>query len=76
MDARERRAVQRRETWNSYTARSAEEAAAHERAQEAATNPQERVNAIWELVLRMPWGADAAEYRLDRSLGRVERRRR
>jgi hypothetical protein len=76
MDEREQRAAERRSTWQAFVAHSAAEAAAYERAQYAAMTPEERVATVWELTLRMPWGEDAAEFRLDRSLGRVERRRR
>jgi hypothetical protein len=76
MHSREQRAEARRATWSGIVARSAAEAEAIKRAHDEATTPAARVEAIWQLVLRVPWGdSDAAEYRLDRSLGRVERRR-
>jgi hypothetical protein len=76
MDSFEERAKARRASWRGYVARSAEEAARLEREIEASLTGAERVEAIWGLVLRMPWGDDASEYRLDRSVARVERRRR
>ena len=76
MDSFEERATARRAGWRGYVARSAAEAARYEREIDAALTGAERVEAIWDLVLRMPWGNDASEYRLDRSVARVERRRR
>ena len=76
MGSFEKRAAARRVLWSGAVARSPEEAAAFERAADRKIPPSERVGMIWELVLRMDWGEHAREYRLDRSLGRVERRRR
>jgi hypothetical protein len=74
VDTSESRALVRRATWTGFVARSNAEAEAYERRIESTLSPLERVEAIWELVLRMSWGNDAAEYRLDRSVDRVERR--
>ena len=75
MDSFEARAQRRRATWTGIVAHAPAEAAAFERAAAEAVPPAQRAEAIWELVLRMPWGTDATEYRLDRSVGRVQRRR-
>ncbi|HUY11681.1 MAG TPA: hypothetical protein VMV73_05415, partial [Candidatus Dormibacteraeota bacterium] len=76
VDAFEQRAKIRRETWRGFVAHSPAQAATFEREAVIAMTPEERVAAIWELVLRMPWGSDGTEHRLDRSLARVERRKR
>jgi hypothetical protein len=76
VDGCEERAAERRRTWSGVVARSAEEAEVISRAADAAMTPIERMELVWELTLRMPWGDDATEFRLDRTLGRVERRRR
>ena len=76
MDSSESRAAARRASWHGYIARSAAEADQYQRQMEAAIPPQERVEAIWELVIQSPWGKDAAEHGFDRSSARVERRRR
>ena len=70
----EARAAARRANWSGVVARSHREAEDIKRAAQEAVPPHERVEAIWQLVLRMPWGNDAAEYRLDRSVARVKRR--
>jgi hypothetical protein len=76
MDASQKRAAERRRTWFGVVARSPEEAEAISRAADAAMTPVERMELVWELTLRMPWGDNATEFRLDRTVGRVERRRR
>jgi len=55
-------------------ARSYEELATFRRDAHDAIPPSARVEMIWELVQRLPWGSNATESRLDRSVGRVERR--
>jgi hypothetical protein len=76
VDGFEERAAERRRTWSGVVVRSAEEAEAISRAADAAMTPVERMELVWELTLRMPWGDNATEFRLDRTLGRVERGRR
>jgi hypothetical protein len=76
VDGFEKRAAERRRTWSGVVARSPEQAEAVSRAADAAMTPVERMELVWELTLRMPWGDDATEFRLDRTVGRVERRRR
>ena len=74
MNSFESRAAVRRATWTGTVARSFREDDELRRTAENKIPPHERVEAIWQLVLRMPGGDDAAEYRLDRSVARVERR--
>ncbi|HKU81644.1 MAG TPA: hypothetical protein VJP76_05695, partial [Candidatus Tumulicola sp.] len=76
MDSYERRAAARRATWSAFVARSAAGAAARERISDASIPPVQRVEMIWQLVLRTPGVEHASQPRLDRSVGRVERRRR
>lgn len=76
METFEQRAQRRRATWTGFLARSPDQLAAFERNAIRAMAPEERVAAIWGLVLAMPGRNDAAEYRLDRSLARLERRKR
>jgi hypothetical protein len=64
----------RRANWQAFLARGPAEAAAIKRTIESEIAPHERAEAIWLLVQRMPWGDDASEHRLDRTLARVERR--
>jgi hypothetical protein len=64
----------RRADWQGFVARGPAEAAAIKRRIESALAPHERAEAIWLLVERMPWGDDASEHRLDRTVARVERR--
>jgi hypothetical protein len=70
----EERAAMRRASWTAFVAHSAKEAAARERTMEEAIPPAKRAEAVFELSLRMPWGANATQQRLDRSVARVERR--
>lgn len=72
----EERSKHRRETMSGHVAHSKLEARALERAREQSLEPYERAEAIWGLVcdLVAARGSDGAELRLDRSLGRVERR--
>jgi hypothetical protein len=74
MSSAEERAAERRATWTGFLARSFEEAAAYKRAEDEAIPPHMRAEMIWELVTRMPGRGDASEFRLDRTVGRVERR--
>jgi hypothetical protein len=76
MDESENHAAERRRTWTGVVVHSAKEAEAISRASDAAMSPSERVELVWQLTLGMPWGDDATEFRLDRTVGRVERRRR
>jgi hypothetical protein len=76
MDQSEKHAAERRRTWTGVVVHSAKEAEAISRAENAAMSPAERVELVWQLTLRMPWRDDATEFRLDRTVGRVERRRR
>ena len=73
-----KRANERRSTWTGYVARSFDEAAAHKRSIDDAIPCSERVELVWALVCAQTetWGSDASEYRLDRTLARVERGRR
>jgi hypothetical protein len=64
----------RRADWQGFVAHSPAEAAAIKRHIESALAPHERAEAVWLLVKLMPWGDDATDYRLDRTLARVERR--
>ena len=77
-DAFSERAIVRRRTMVARVARSREEAVALERERDAAMSAAERVEAIWALVCELEAirGGDGTELRLDRSLGRLERRRR
>jgi hypothetical protein len=75
-EAYERRAAERRATWRGTVAHSFDEAEAISRAGDRELSPSERVELIWTLVQRMPWGNNASQFRLDRTLGRIERRRR
>jgi hypothetical protein len=63
-----------RADWEAFVAHGPAEAAAIKRRIESALAPHERAEAIWLLVERMPWGDDASEHRLDRTVARVERR--
>lgn len=76
MESFEARAAMRRKTWKGFVARSFEELASYRRDANEAIPPSSRVEMIWELVRRIPWGSNATESRLDRSVGRVERRAR
>jgi hypothetical protein len=64
----------RRSDWEAFVAHGPAEAAAIERRIDSALAPHERAEAVWLLVQRMPWGDNASEHRLDRSVARVERR--
>jgi hypothetical protein len=74
MESQESRAAVRRVTWTGAVARSYGEADEIKREIESAIPAHERAEMIWQLTLRMQWGNNAAEYRLDRSVARVERR--
>lgn len=54
----------RRASWTAFVAHSAKEAAARERTIEEAISPAQRAEAVFELSLRMPWGANAPQQRL------------
>jgi hypothetical protein len=73
METVEERAAARRASWVGIVAHSFREAEDLKRAAYDAIPPHERAEAIWELVMRMPWGDDATEYRLDRTVARVKR---
>jgi hypothetical protein len=74
MESFEGRAAIRRKTWKGFVARSSEELASFRWDAHDAILPSARVEMIWQLVRRLPWGSNATESRLDRSVGRVERR--
>jgi hypothetical protein len=77
-DGFEERAAERRATMQVHVAHSRAEVEALERARERALPPHARAEAIWPLVREL-WimrGGDAAELRFDRSVARLERRRR
>jgi hypothetical protein len=79
MDAAfERRSAQRRQSMDARIARSKEEAEVLARERENALPPFERAEAIWGLLrdLATIRGSDGSEFRLDRSVARVERRTR
>ena len=72
------RSAERRKTMTVRVARSRQEMEAFEVERERSLEPFRRAEAIWPLVceLEMMRGGDGTEFRLDRSLARVERRRR
>jgi hypothetical protein len=77
MDSPEDRARKRRETWTGHLSHSFAEAAGYEREEDEKIPPHERAEMIWQLVLQWPAKGDhASEFRLDRTFGRIERRRR
>jgi len=75
VDSYANRVAMRRVTWYGFVARSPEEFERIKHDLDRSMTPSQRAETIWELVTRMPWGADASEYRLDRTVARVERRR-
>jgi len=77
-EAYERRAAERRAEMVAFLAHSKSEIEAAEARIDAQLTPEERPVAIWSLVCQLSTlrGIDAAELRLDRSLARIERRRR
>jgi hypothetical protein len=77
-DATDARAERRRSTMVARVARSPREAQAITDEFNAALEPSERAEAIYALTCELSAlrGVDGSEFRLDRSLARVERRKR
>jgi len=77
-DAFKGRAEKRRTSMTAKVAHSKAEAAAFERARDREFSSSERAEAIWPLVCEMflAQGGDPDELRFDRSVARLERRRR
>ena len=77
-DAYERRAETRRRTMTSQLAHSKEHAEQLALERTDGLTPNQRAEAIWDLVCELEAlrGTSAAELRFDRSVARLERRRR
>lgn len=73
-----KRAAKRRRSMNAATLRSKEALYDVERRRDAAIGPIDRVEAVWAFTreLSLLRGIDGTEFRFDRSIARVERRKR
>jgi hypothetical protein len=74
----EQRAAERRKSMTAHLARSKEDAQKYADEFDRAMSPVERVEAIWDLSWKL-WtagGERGTQRRLDRSVARLERRRR
>lgn len=78
MDEFEQRSLERRRSMTAWLARSKAEAAVRHEALDRSMPPAQRAEAVWTLTWEL-WstgGRDGGQRRLDRSVARLERRRR